>query len=559
MRNMGATSVRSIERALREWGLHLGMQIPRYSAPSSASWSSSGNTESAMWLRLYAERCDEHHPARPEEVVKPTGDAPVSDVYRPDAKTVKDELLHAMTQLLAKAGTIRQFHCFVAYFGVDGAPRRTLAEIGDEGRKYGFDRAVTRERIRQLRSKAERKLRRDGHRVRFAAWKSAVDATKSRLPAPVHSFVSSFGYVSPPNPTHVFSMLELCADIFRLDFPFEVRTLDGLGPLVVDRAASAEFEALTRLREVASGPYAELTNVVQQLGCEEDSLRRMIEANPQWEFLDDAGRYFWRRPLLPPRNYGKTGNPILTTMCKVFSVTRQVSTSDLSLSVIRDRMLRKNGLLANVPAPVMEGIAARSGLFDVRDGEILRKAEFEWCTIGQRDMALLSVCVEYGRIVPSYILYSRLVQYGLGQENAAVTVAYSPFLVHTQSGVGHKEGIYKFVLRREEIDLEALETRVDSGSRECNVEDYDAEPDVWMRIPISSRVRLSGRYFDPATTGLDGTWKVQDETGTEVGRVRISEGTVNGLKPVIDALGLGKDDVLVLQHVESERSLVAVA
>ena len=84
------------------------MQIPRHSAPSSGSWSSSGSTESAMWPRLYAERCDEHHPVGPEEIVKPTGDAPVSDVYRPDAKSVKDKLLHAITQLLAKSGTMRR-------------------------------------------------------------------------------------------------------------------------------------------------------------------------------------------------------------------------------------------------------------------------------------------------------------------------------------------------------------------------------------------------------------------------------------------------------------------
>ena len=222
-------------------------------------------------------------------------------------------------------------------------------------------------------------------------------------------------------------------------------------------------------------------------------------------------------------------------------------------------MLRKNGLLTKVPIPVLEGIAERSGLFKIREGEIARKPELEWCTIGQRDLALLSVCVEYGRIVPSNVIYSRLVQYGLGQENAAVTVAYSPFLVHTQSGVGHKEGIYKFVPRPEEIDLDVLEVRVRAGSNACDVTDEDEESDVWVRIPISSRIRLSGRHFDPETIGLDGTWEVQDGTGTEVGSVTISEGTVSGLKPVIDALGLEKDDVLVLRRVDRERSLVAVA
>ena len=591
--NMGVTSVYGIERVLREWGLRLGMQdaekfgtfinaiefvrqhgIDRvaefvHRAPDELL-EMPGMDRTTLEImenglerwKLYIERMRSgraaEHPVRQQEKTDRASAAPVSDVHCPGAELFKDELLHAVTRLLSKARTMRQFHCFVAYHGIDGAPRRTLEEIGGEGTRYGFDRAVTRERIRQLRSHAEQKLRRDARRIRFARWEPAVEASRRNLPAAVHSFVSWFGYVSPPDPMHVYSMLELCADMFKLDFPFELRTLSGLEPVVVDCATRGEFEALTRLREVAGGPYAELADAARQLGCGEGLLQRVIETSPQWEFLDHAGRYFWKRPRLPPQNYGKTGNPILTSLCKIFSAVKRAFTSDLALSVIRDRMLRKNGLLTKVPIPVLEGIAERSGLFEIRDGEIARKPELEWCTIGQRDLALLSVCVEYGRVVPSNVIYSRLVQYGLGQENAAVTVAYSPFLVHTQSGVGHKEGIYKFVPRPEEIDLDVLEVRVRAGSNACDVTDEDEESDVWVRIPISSRIRLSGRHFDPETIGLTGTWEVRDGIGTEVGCVTISEGTVSGLKPVIDALGLEKDDVLVLRRVDRERSLVAV-
>ena len=80
-----------------------------------------------------------------------------------------------------------------------------------------------------------------------------------------------------------------------------------------------------------------------------------------------------------------------------------------------------------------------------------------------------------------------------------------------------------------------------------------------LRIPISSRVRLSGRHPDSgAAVGMDGTWKVQNPNGTEIGSVTISGGVISGLTPVIDSLGLGKEDILRLQRGVGERVLVSI-
>lgn len=273
-----------------------------------------------------------------------------------------------------------------------------------------------------------------------------------------------------------------------------------------------------------------------------------------WEFLDDEQRYFWNKPVLPPRNYRITGNPILTSLCKVFSVTERAGSSDLVQSVARDRMVRKWDRSPEISVSVLEAIAERSGLFDIYDGEIRRRKGLEWCSIGRRDLALLRVCVECGRIVSSNVLYSQLLRSGLSKENAGGVVAYSPFLIHTLSGVGYMEGVYKFVPRPEEINLRRLSEGIAASDSAEVLDDADERR---LELTISARTKLSGRYFGLDAIGLDGTWVVRVGDGTEVGRISIANRGVTGLAPIISALDLGNGDLLRLRIVESERVLVA--
>ena len=474
--------------------------------------------------------------------------------------TCKDELLRCAKHLLSDNGETKLFECFVAYYGVDGKPRRTLQEIADEAKVYGFAGTVTRERVRQIREKAEQMLHSNSRVAEFRMWADAVKAARSNLPMSLQSLALHFGYAKASDPEYVYKMLRHCADILGLCFPFEIMQLSGAGTLIIDSAATdAHINAMTSLPRVLREPYVELNQVARKIGCEETLLRATINAVPECEFLDEACQYLWKRPYLPPQDYTKTGNAILTSLCKVFSAVQRVTINDLALSIARDRVVRKYRPKSDGPIPisVLVGIARRSGLFECRGGEIVRKLRMKWCAIGERDMFLLRICSEYGRVISSRILYSRLVQYGLGFQNAAVTIAYSPFLVHTQPGRGHKRGIYKFVFRPEELDISVLDAQVAAGDDECQTSGADIEPVQSLRIPISSRVRLSGRHPYSGTAGMDGTWKVQNPTGTEIGSVTISGGVISGLVPVIDSLGLGKEDILRLQRGVGERIFVS--
>lgn len=514
---VGAEEVRHIEDGLAKWGLSLGTWSSRESATDGAE-------------RTSKERL----------------------VQRGDSKTVREDLLDAVEHLLADRESSR-FHCFAAYHGIDGRGRLTLQDIGDRGPDYGFGAAVTRERVRQVIAKAERWLRRRADRIDIANWARAVHDARERVPTTIDRVVDAFGYGSCDEPAGVFSMLRLAADIFSLEFPFDVKTIRGWDVVTDDGAVCVEtMDLVDRLTALDNAPYYDTTRSAEAVGCEVVALERVVCGPFGWEFLDEARRYFWMLPRLPPSDHAVTGNAILTGLCKVFSVARQATSVDLAHAISRDRGVRKT-----VPRKVIELIALRSGLFDLEGGVLRRKAGQAWFCLGERDRYLLRVFEEHGRVVSSRTLYSSMVRYGLTKENAGIVVAHSPFLVHAKAGQFHDEGIYKLVCRTEDVVMALREGGREGGGRAEEADRHAEGAGDVVRIPVSSRVRLSGSHFAPEPLDLDGEWRVLGLDGTVIGTVTLSGRLVEGLCSVIDALDTETNAVLELRR-DGDGNLLAV-
>lgn len=414
MPEMSPTDLSIVRDGLEKWGLRLGM----------------------------------HHP-----------NPSVLEVCCEGANTVKEELLYVVNRLLSGALQNRA-QCFIRYRGIDGGEALTLQEIADQAIEYGFNKPVSRERVRQVIVQAEERLRHRSKNARFVKWKSTIQEAEGREPGDnpiwtIRHFVSLFGYGSAPNPARMFDQLKAMSDIFGMDFPFKsIETGDD--EIIVRLKDIDTPKALHTLENLNSNMYHKLAESLKHIDCEGTSLRKIIEVHHRWAFLDDACQYFWRKPKFPLQNYRITGNVILTCLCKIFSVAEEVSTFDLARSIPRHKLVHRD-----VPTVVLEGVAEQSGLFEVGGGIIVKKAKCEWMTINRQDLSLLRVCVEHGQVVPSHVIYPSLVRYGLTEQSAAITVSYSPFLIHIQSGVGAKEGIYKFILSPEHINLESLEKQID--------------------------------------------------------------------------------------------------
>lgn len=594
IRNMGVTTLRVVERVLAERGLRLGMDdqdlrtalprndtrsLDRLNAFLAALHATDVDRLSdllpltaeelvetceigeedvealqeglAKWgLSLGLEITDDEH----ESVDESYDDNPHDRTFAaPDAMTFREEAISVVTGVLEGPPHSR-LASFLAYHGLAGdAP--TLDVMGKNGPEYGFGRPVTRERVRQILKKASKKLESQASRVRIKHWSPAVSKVKADWPVSVLSFLRLLGYEHDSVPATAYRRLVLLAELLNLDLPFALLDLGAGQTLLFPEEHAPPQRLSARLRAATRGGYAEMSDTTAELANADAWLPRLISAQARYEFLDADQSYFWRRPNLPPRNVSKTGNPILTSLCKVFSVADRAASRELARSLGRDRTVRAGGPPRALPVAVVEGVAKQSGMFDVVGGQIQRKADLpRWQSVPRREALLMQVARRYGRVISSKDLYSSLVQMGLSKGNATQIVQFSPFLLHTQAGVGEVEGVYKFVFDPERMDLEEVMTEAAAG---VAIHGDTGVLDGCLRIPVSTRALQLDRHFDRAVASLDdGWWSVQTDAG-EVGRVHVAGQLLDeGLRALIRDLHLKKDDVLILQPLAGSRTLI---
>lgn len=446
--------------------------------------------------------------------------------------------------------------CFIAYYGLDGQ-YPTLDVIGKNGSSYGFGKSVTRERVRQILARARTALRAAAPFAAFQHWDFAMERASAESPTEPNALFSLLGYEPAPHLGRAFKRLNEIAEIFGLRLPFELQSLGRGETLLVFATEPGSNAWVKRLRDLPPSPFCSVAEIAEVVCCEEESLRRLVAASRGWDFLDTSKRFFWRRPDLPPKDFAKTRNAILTSLCKVFSVPGRASSADLARSLGRDRIVRRGGPPFHLPREVVEGIARKSGLFSVEAGEIRRKENVvRWDSLSERDVVLLNVVSRHGRVLSSRDLYSSLVRDGLSKGNAGQVVQFSPFLVHTQSGVGETEGIYKFVLDRESEPPAEFQPAVSPGA------DPSATPsglagfsDTNIRLEISARTLQFGTFFGPEAGVLkEGMWTVVLD-GAELGEIAVSGHLITGLNVVIAALHLKKGDRLELLLSEDTRMI----
>lgn len=375
-----------------------------------------------------------------------TSAAPQSRRKGPEAPDARTEIVSELRRIFAEKPIWEK--CYLARTGLENGRPLILRALGDRAERFGLARSVTRERIRQITALAEEHLRAHSKSVAWPRFRAAAAAARSGLPLTLAEFVGAFGYRGSVRPKPLFATLQRFADICRLPFDFQTKRVGSHGFLVGSGEAAAIFSTLRGLDSVVGALFGEVGPVAAVLDCREETLARAIAMSRRWEFLDEEGRYFWKRPPLPPPNdRSPTGNKVLTVLCVVFAGVKEAAAADLVQSVARHRSLRNR----SVPVAVLESIAERSGLFEVEGGRIRRGEGWGGQPVGDRDRLLLGIGERHGRAVSSHLLFTELVRGGLSKTNAWITIACSPFLVHTKSGGARKAGLYEFIAGPEDI------------------------------------------------------------------------------------------------------------
>lgn len=386
------------------------------------------------------------------------------EIRAENAQSFRDELLSVTARILGKwpnrHGTV------VAYHQLDGGGPVTLRQIGADGRKYGFGGSVTRARVEQIVFAAREELVRKRSRVRFARWQPAVEAAKRSRVLAEEAFVARFGYGDAEaafGPRRGYRVLQLVAELFGLEFPFELLSFG-------DRNVVAAGDGLVvrdvhrGLRDLVRGKaYVESAAACAELGCDRDLAGLIVDVDPRLEFLDDARRYAWNRPRLPVASFRKTGNPILSCLCKIFSVSPRIAKADIVQAMAKHKSVREA-----IPVPVLEGVATRSGMFSLDGDFISKNPGLDFDTLDHIDLAVLKTVAAVGEEIPSDVLYGSLLECGFSRNHTAVIVAYSPFLVNLEPGRGRRRGMHGFLFDFEALDPGKLDAAYRERRRERN-------------------------------------------------------------------------------------------
>ena len=480
IRNLGQHSVDQIEAALADFGLGLR---PKTSDPNMSETENAGQefneflsafneilSSGIETTQMLFEKSDDDILSitgcdrRQLEIVKKGLDKwnlkagmlakltkALTQVKR-DHVDAKHELVDYIENLLSDARpNLRS--CFVGYYGLAGGAILTLRGIAEDAVDYGFDQPVTRERVRQIIENATKRLSAKADLLEFRKWREAVHLGTKKLPLAAEDFLDCFGYGPGSNAAARFDALKTVAKVLGLPYPFQmVPAFDGT--IIISEDDIGTRRTINILNRIPVDTYLTAKDLSELINCNRSLLRKLVLAHKRWEFLDQNELYVWKIPRLPPKNFRLAGNAILSCLCNIFSVAERASVDDLLRSVPRFRTVR-----STVPEEVLTGIASKSGLFDIADGTILRKAGQQWNSMNVRDIDLLRVCLRKGQRVSSTELYAELVQGGLTVENAHITVAYSAFLIHEKSGKGHDPGLYRFIFKPEDVSRSGIADR----------------------------------------------------------------------------------------------------
>ena len=443
-----------------------------------------------------------------------------------DALTARQELVAAIRSVLADKP--QWSACLLAQTGIDDGRPLKLQEIADNAPRYGFERTVTRERVRQVVEKARDALASTSQTLRWKNYRRSVADVLRVLPCSLGDFMVRFGYEDSADQDKMCRRLADITNLFGLEFDFRLLSLGTLGAVVVHERDSVSVTSLRGLDSLVGSTYGELPTTAMALDCSTRILSRVIRASERWEFLDSDDQVFWRRPVLPPRRYQNTGNKVLTVLCALFAAADRANSCDLEQSIIRQRSLRNR----HIPARVIELIAQKSGLFVVADGEIRRSDTWSWCHVSDNDCILLDVCSRHGPVVSSDLLYRELIRGGISSPVARGLMVRSPFLTHSQPGVGFKRGIYKGVMA--------------VGGKAERTQDRQTRSGV-LRLRMTARAMVVGRLFCSERPGLDGTWQIRNGQIFLDGEITVAGHMVTGLSPIIRSLGLRNGDLLELR------------
>lgn len=441
-------------------------------------------------------------------------------------KTLEQQL----KALLGRVTSNRNLEIVFKFWGWGGDGRRTLESVGQE---YG----ITRERVRQVVAKVERKI----SRLDFVCPKlnEAASYIEDRAPEFEDILGDELAAVGIAG-SHfqvdgvfmAIQILNVQSPIQRIKIETQQVVISGDDKIVQNvRGFLNLLKSLSRVQGSVN-----FEDLLDQTGIENDATRNflvdLIDSHSHISWLSDDKKWLWPVPI-----EGNKKNRIVNFTRKIFSVTPSVHISEL-----RQGLSRHHRIAFAPPNRVLLEICRQLDFLDVKGNQVetisgdTLPSELSWLE------ETLIKAFQGEHILDRATLETNALALGMNRSSFYVMIGYSVVVVRLAKGVyapigakiptGAVEATKPSIIRRKRV--------VDSG--------WKASRHLWIAYQLSELMLHEGFVDVPAALKefLQGEWPMEPTGPERVAVISINDIRVTGLQKLLERHGAEPGDTFVL-------------
>lgn len=455
---------------------------------------------------------------------------------RPTAWRQHDTLEGELLALLQEVEDERNAEMLTVFYGFNEAGPKTLEFTGQQ---YG----LTRERVRQIAARAERKIQ--------AMWRPLQCLEKAKV------LITS--KIGPLFKNEDFFQVAKGEGISKIKFNIEgvLRALDILGEKhsitkvrigQVDIFGTAEEvtvpkRLLAALRkDTSSNGCTNVQRLALLIGMElEDAgrVRELLALFQEVFWLDDE--LTWLLSSRPPRNR------LVNVASRIFSVASSVEMNELRAA------LRRHVRINYVPPPEALGnLLQHYEIAEVADGFAFGRSDLEKIELGINDQGFVYAFEALGSPATREQLEDFCIdELGMNINSFYVYLSYSPLVTKLATGV--------FALVGQDVAPGAISQLKDEikDGRFDDSHGWSKVGTLWWHFQVDRPTAKAGTRSIPTFVFnlTSGDWEVKSVDGLRLGKARIENGFMSGFRSPFAALGVVNKDFLQFDFDISSRNV----
>lgn len=416
---------------------------------------------------------------------------------------------------------------------VDRSRFRTLDDLGQSAASLGFQKAVTRERVRQLEKRVGNKLLKLN---KFDQYSLRTLFPEDSTVISAHNFFKRLGFQFQDHQSISFptfhSLLKYCG----IPVEWVVKEIDGAAFILFD-GGEQRFQRVSKSLPDRVGVLS-LEAVAHESGLKVSDVREIISQIPSYSILTTSGDedLVWKNVSLDanqPESSFSTGNQIYTILLKIFALVKKVDMEVLSRAFPR---MRNPAHTEPLNPKWLEAIIDHLPDFEVQGEAVVFKGVPDSKRVSMFDRLIAQLVLKVGQTITSGQIYPFMTSHGIPQTSVGAYSNCCLFMVQSVRGFGYQEGRRRFITPRSEIRVEML---VDDISQSQSIE-------LKLNAMNISSGRIKVEHFFPSDTYS----VVAPDTGEELGSLQIEPSLIKNAQKLFKQFSARPGETVRLRLID---------